>query len=687
MKQTSPNTKQHGFPPLSGLPGLFPQERGGGMQQPRTTQELARQMQGVTRTSRGFQSLLPDIRALRTQLVARGDRAGLSDLAEKIRLWAPGERAPAVTARVLAEAADVFGDAEQWERAAQLLERAVQANPLDESVLDRASATMLRGGAFEELHDVLTAHAHLLDRQTPEDTNARSNAWLRVGRIRAERLRNIDAAIAAYDTAIQIEPDVTALRELSALLETRGRPDDRDSAADLYCLIGELLGGDQGAVYYARALNLNPRHPEALAQLGEPGRGAAPAPYTPAPYVPRVSQPAPQARPSQPAPYAARSTMPGPQVAPAQQRPSSAPPALRPSAPGQRPSSAPGPQLAAQGGRPSQPARSTQPAPYGAPAQAMGPSPSPYLPPGGSPFANPQHGWGAPPAARAAAPGPNSHFAATVLQQPGPPPAHPFGEPVMQASTPVLLAPSFGPAQPSPSHSGFPPDATWTADRADLAAKPKRRWGLVLALAAVVGISAAGYVKRDMVSMLIAHATGTAAAPSRPAPVEDVQQGAAQATATGSAAPSVEPTAPVPSQPAAAAPVPEATPTPTPTVEAEKPAPEPAKGGDVELVKGSLKLAGGRLSKGAAVEALEAALVQVDECYDKALGKKPRLDGKLSLAFIVRPSGKVDRVQKSADTLKDSSTASCAVRALEHARFPKPKGSAARVKVALEFSK
>src|SRR5687768_4665364 len=105
MKQSPPNTKPLGLPPAAGLQGLFMQEQGSGMQQPRTTQELARQMQGVTRTSRGFQSLLPDIRSLRNTLISRGDRVGLADLAEKIRLWAPGERAPAVTARVLAEAA------------------------------------------------------------------------------------------------------------------------------------------------------------------------------------------------------------------------------------------------------------------------------------------------------------------------------------------------------------------------------------------------------------------------------------------------------------------------------------------------------------------------------------------------------------------------------------------------------
>ena len=660
------------------------------MQQPRTTQELARQMQGVTRTSRGFQSLLPDIRALRTQLVARSDRAGLADLAEKIRLWAPGERAPAVTARVLAEAADVFGDAEQWERAAQLLERAIQANPLDESVIDRASATLLRGGAFDELHDVLTSHAHLLDRKTPDDTGARSNAWLRVARIRAERLRNIDAAIAAYDTAIQIEPDVTALRELSALLEARGKPEDRESAADLYCLLGDLLGGDQGAVYYARALNLNPQHPEALAQLGAPGpgsRGSAPAPYTPAPYVPRVSSPSthppspsvhPSAAPPQPssppwgaAPAAVRSTLPGPQG----------------------------------------PARSSQPSSY-APPNGYGPVQNAPL---ANPFAMPQAGaypgaqaqpqpqpnayagaTGRPmvPGARVAAPTTDSHFAATVLH--APPDAQAFSPPVMQAPTPAApqsWAPQHGVSPAFSAPPGLPADATWTADLPDTRKKGKG-WMVALGLAAVVGASAVAYLNVPAVRTLAAQGMALVM-PPKPASSVDQVQGAAQDTtptaapatsAVGSAAPSPTTPEPAPAEPSAAA-----APAPAPAEKAkaeEKAEPEkPADvGGEVALVKGSLKVSG-RLSRSATVEALEGALAQMDGCYDKALGKKPKLSGKVALAFVVRPSGKVDRVQKSSDSLKDSATTACIVRAVEKARFPRFKGSAARVKVGLSFSK
>ena len=114
---------------------------------------------------------------------------------------------------------------------------------------------------------------------------------------------------------------------------------------------------------------------------------------------------------------------------------------------------------------------------------------------------------------------------------------------------------------------------------------------------------------------------------------------------------------------------------------------KPAEGGEVAMVKNSLKVSGGKLSKSAVVESLEGALAHMDACYDKALGKKPTLSGKLSLAFVVRPSGRVDNVQKSSDTLKDAATSSCIVKAVEHAHFPKPKGRAARVKLGLSFRK
>jgi hypothetical protein len=174
--------------------------------------------------------------------------------------------------------------------------------------------------------------------------------------------------------------------------------------------------------------------------------------------------------------------------------------------------------------------------------------------------------------------------------------------------------------------------------------------------------------------------------------VEQVQGAAQSTSSTTPAATGVAAAAPATAEPALPSSAPSTTPLPVapaaPEPEAKKVEPEkPADtGGEVAMVKGSLKVSGGRLSRGAVVEALEGALAHMDSCYDKALGKKPKLSGKLSLAFVVKPSGKVDRVQKSSDTLKDSATASCIVRAVEHAHFPHPK-SVARVKVGLSFSK
>jgi tetratricopeptide (TPR) repeat protein len=624
------------------------------------TQELARRMQSVPRTSRGFQTLMPEIRALRTTLVGQNDKPGLIELAEKVRLWAPGEKAPAVTARALAEAADVLADAGQWERAAALLDRAVSANPLDIAVVDRAHTVLSRGKAFEELHDLLTQHAHLLDRKAPTEEAVRASSWQRVGKLRAEKLKNLDAAIAAYDTAMQIQPEVNAVRELAALLETRGKPDDRDGAADLYCLLGELLGGDEGAVYYARALNLNPQHPDALAQLGS-APAAAPTPALPTPV--RGSRP--DVADSR---FAATVLQFPTPAAPAPHNPFGAPLP----APGGLHAAASAASAALHHGSP----LGAPPQPAGMVHLSMQQAPAVQLPmqPPALDFAAPA--W-------ADEPAPFGHVSgqrAAPLRPSTPP-------------QPVPVAPSFSP-DPQLLRAPAVSEITWSHETR----KARRPWGSVLAIAALAGVVAVGAVKRDELRSLATRTMALVGLTQTPrsAPLDETLGAARASTVAEQAAPAAAAApAPEPQPVVTAAPAPAAAPAEEKAAPAaeEKAAEEKAaeekkeEGGEVSLVKGSMRAQGGKLPRSVLSSALEPALEKFDACYDKALSKKSKLQGTLQLSWVVRPSGRVDRVQKSGGSLKDAATIGCVTKALKAADYPKPKGGAARLKATFEFER
>jgi tetratricopeptide (TPR) repeat protein len=631
------------------------------------TQELARRMQSVPRTSRGFQTLLPEVRALRTTLLGQNDKSGLIELAEKVRLWAPGEKAPAVTARALAEAADVLADAGQWERAAALLDRAVSANPLDIAVVDRAHTVLSRGKAFEELHDLLTQHAHLLDRKAPSEEAVRASSWQRVGKLRAEKLKNLDAAIAAYDTSMQILPEVNAVRELAVLLETRGRPEDRDGAADLYCLLGELLGGDEGAVYYARALNLNPQHPEALEQFGSPGPTPTPSPSQVRGSLPPAPMPPSQVRTMNREPAPADSRFAATVL--------------------QFPSPAPNPFAAGPS------------APYGS-SPSM-PAPSPFAAP--SPYAAPSGGLHAAASAASAA---LHHQGGQFAPAPAPmpmPAAAPYGDAGQPAPRHFAHVtnptPSYAPPAPSDPYlqsAPVPTEITWSHEMR----KARGPWRSALVIGVLAGVVAVGAVKRDELRGL-ATRTMVLVGLSTPKPAAtslDEVLGAARTA--DPATPTVTPATPTAAAPAAAEPAPAPTVTamapaaaPPPAADEpkkeEKAAPEEKKGGEVALVKGSLRNQGGKLPRSVLSDALDPVLARFEACYEKALGKSKKLkpEGTLQMSWVVKPSGSVDHVQKSGGTLKDASTITCVTKALKQADYPKPKGGAAKLKGTFSFTK
>lgn len=89
---------------------------------------------------------------------------------------------------------------------------------------------------------------------------------------------------------------------------------------------------------------------------------------------------------------------------------------------------------------------------------------------------------------------------------------------------------------------------------------------------------------------------------------------------------------------------------------------------------GNVKLGPPVVSGGASAAEVERALrrvsAQLRACYAQGLASDPRLQGKLSVALTLAPSGTVDRAKVTSSTLGAPEVESCVVRSLQGLRLP-----------------
>lgn len=74
------------------------------------------------------------------------------------------------------------------------------------------------------------------------------------------------------------------------------------------------------------------------------------------------------------------------------------------------------------------------------------------------------------------------------------------------------------------------------------------------------------------------------------------------------------------------------------------------------------------------------------KCYERALKKRPGLEGKVKLLVVVGSSGSVTRAKASGLSMQDSSVNNCMEALTPRMKFPKPKGGAARISKTYSFS-
>lgn len=248
--------------------------------------QLLRRIVSTPRSHRGVDELFKLVQSERHPLPEQGDRRDLLLLLESIVGWAEGA-ATSVQVRVLAEAAEVLAsDLGHREGPEEMYLRALSLAPADFSLSDRARRLMHCPFSPEVVERIFARQATLLDvAQMPPAVVA--IGFCRLGELRAD-LTMLDASIQAFERALEIAPNLTALLGLAKQLERRKGPGDLGDAAELYRLAAELSEAEQGKMWLERAKELS----SAKNLAREPAR-ALPLP-SPAAQVPEASHdPAP----------------------------------------------------------------------------------------------------------------------------------------------------------------------------------------------------------------------------------------------------------------------------------------------------------------------------------------------------------------------------------------------------------
>ncbi len=82
----------------------------------------------------------------------------------------------------------------------------------------------------------------------------------------------------------------------------------------------------------------------------------------------------------------------------------------------------------------------------------------------------------------------------------------------------------------------------------------------------------------------------------------------------------------------------------------------------------------GGLSQKVVGTAIHRYWAQFKFCYERELGRRPNLYGKVTTTFVIDGSGRVDDAQTMASSMGDANVEGCLLRVIRRIRFPKPRG-------------
>ena len=82
----------------------------------------------------------------------------------------------------------------------------------------------------------------------------------------------------------------------------------------------------------------------------------------------------------------------------------------------------------------------------------------------------------------------------------------------------------------------------------------------------------------------------------------------------------------------------------------------------------------GALSKDQISRTIKSNRPAVRSCYEKALGRRPGVEGKVAVRFTIGATGEVTAVDVAEQTVQDEQLSTCLVVAVKSWKFPEPKG-------------
>lgn len=663
------------------------------------TLELLRCLQSGPYDEAAWKTVRSLLRTQRRLLRAQQDLGTLTDIVHLLDVWSQTCESPRVGADALREAADIA-------------ERDLSQAPL---------AADLRKRALSRSHE-------------EEPPRAAGNPHALLGKRRADA-GDFDGAIEAYERALNVDAEMETVYHLAELYSRRGEPGDAQQAADLYCTLGDVLGHPAGLTMLQRAIEQVPDHAEARALIAQYATASATAAETEpanenaeanaAPAKPAIPSAASLRARTQPKPVRTQSkgliasnvrAQPAAATAFARAQPAAAPIALD--------------ELDAPNIRDSSPANLQEPVVEVAPYSEPDTSEKPTVKAGsGKPLRSfqtrTQSGIGPAfsPDSESVAPAANTN---ATLSNPTPIAA--VSEATRTSADPPPLraaerraAGIFPAPQPAPvitivrsaptAMASFSPTAAATQPATSLSpvtveepaiersrtrlqearARKRKLLGATIGAASIAALGVLAIAPRSideaqhLAKRMFGTSTDSTSNTTSTSSASRPQSESAPPTPASEPTPAPAASTPTPAPaPNAPAPAPVAT---TPAVPETKPVPAPqTTTGTVKPVLELLKTKGGKFTDVQLSAALEKTTPKLDACYTQALEKKPRLKGRLNVAWTVRPNGKAVAVKKQGGTIKDPELMRCTLDAITATKFPKRK-QPVQIRVPLEYRK
>jgi hypothetical protein len=110
------------------------------------------------------------------------------------------------------------------------------------------------------------------------------------------------------------------------------------------------------------------------------------------------------------------------------------------------------------------------------------------------------------------------------------------------------------------------------------------------------------------------------------------------------------------------------------------------KQGDAPRVQAGAVTVAGRLPAEVVRRVVQNGFGPFQRCYEDGLRKSPKLEGKVTVKFVVQPDGSISNVGNGGSDLPDANVVACVVRAFHGMSFPQPEAGKVLVVYPLRFS-